>query len=316
MRTDNARPLAPGALACRDCGAEVRHPKVAEVEFNSARAVPMAGEPVVRPDQSRFTFARCERCTDRRARAAALLDEYPSVRRTLGSFAYAIESVDAALVALDALRLKPKVVDRLVGSERDLRLALTHLAAAGAAARWSASFLPVTQADARADTHAVRRWAVLSGREIQDLSDAYGALLAARLDGPHDVRVPADAEVLGCLLCGVGTVRVESSAEREPWGDLRRVKPRLVGTRRDGHQPVSGYVCRSCRPATVTAGAVGRRAMELALYAHLKVRPRLDGTQLPDLSAFAALPLGTSPNAKPWGHVPDLKGLAEGIRAA
>jgi hypothetical protein len=316
MRADNARPLAPGALACRDCGAEVRHPKVAEVEYSAARALHMAGEPVVRPDQTRFTFARCDQCTDRRTRAAALLDEYPSVRRTLGSFAYAIESVDAALVALDALRLKPKVVDRLVGSERDLRLALTHLAGAGAAARWSASFIPVTVADARADAHAVRRWAVLSGREMQDLSDAYGALLAARIDGPHDVRVPADADVRGCLLCGIGTVRVESSAEREPWGERRRVKPRLLGAGKGGPEYVTGYVCRACRPATITAGTVGRTAAELAIYAFLNVRPRLDGTQLPDLSAFAALPLGTPPNAKPWTHVPDLKGLAEGIRAA
>jgi hypothetical protein len=316
MRTDNARPLAADARACRDCGVEVRHPKAVEVEYNAARAVLMAGEPMVRPDQSKFTFARCEKCTERRARAAALLYEYPSVRRTLGSLTYAVESVDAALVALDALRLKPKVVDRLLASERDIRLALTHLAGAGAAARWSAAFIPTTQADARADTHAVRRWAVLSGREAQDLVDAYGALLAARLDGPHDVRVPADADLRGCLLCGVGTVRVQSSAERDPWGERRRVKARLLGARRGGPEYVIGYVCRACRPATVTAGAVGRRAMELALYAHLKLRPRLDGTQLPDLKAFAALPLGTPPNTKPWSHVDDLTGLAASIRAA
>jgi hypothetical protein len=313
--TDNTRTLSPGALACRECGDEVRHPKTVEIEHPTGRVV-VIGRDIEHEEHGWFEvkFSRCPECVVRRAAATRLLALFPRIRRSLGSKSYALDAIDAALIVLDALKVKPKEVARLLSTERDVRLALAHLAKAGAAARWSTYFLPIIQRHARDDSRSAKRWAALSSSEAQDLRDAHAAFLAARLERPGVVPVPDDADVPGCLLCGVGSITASPSAW-QPWGELRRVRRRLVGGRGQPEH-VYGYLCPTCTPAATTAGSVGMTALELALFAFLNVRPRVIGAQLVGVKAFAGMPVDTRANAKPWAHVPDLAGLAENIRAA
>lgn len=312
---NNAPTLSPGALACRECGDEVRHPKAVEVEHPIGRIVVVGGIEHEQHGWYEVRFGRCKECVVRRAAAARLLALFPQVRRSLGSKSYALDAIDSALIVLDALKVKPKDVARMLATERDVRLALTHLSQAGAAARWSTRFLPILQRYARDDARATKRWGGLSTSKAQDLRDAHAAFLAARLERPGVVPVPEDADVPGCLLCGVGNITANPSAW-QPWGELRRVRRRLLGARRGGPEHVYGYLCPVCTPAATTAGSVGMTALELALFAFLNVRPRVIGSQLVGVKAFAGMPVGTRANTQPWAHVPDLAGLAENIRAA
>jgi len=311
-----AATLSPGALACMDCGQQVSPPLEPETFEASGMVQRGAGGIEFFDERPReVIMSQCAECRDRVAQAAELLARYPIIRRSLGSKSFALAVMNATLAAFDLLGIAPAEVTRVTASERDVLLAVEHLKVPGNLARWATRFLPVILPGSRADICAAARWSAVSEHDRQQVVDALAALLAARVDGPRPLRPPPDSDLPGCIQCGIGIAIAKDRNDLEVWGGIHTVNPGRVGGK---NQPgrVRGYACPACAEAIESVGAVGRSAMEKALFKHLGIRPRLADTQLPDLKAFAALPLGTPANATPWAHVDDLGDLAERLRAA
>jgi hypothetical protein len=72
---------------------------------------------------------------------------------------------------------------------------------------------------------------------------------------------------------------------------------------------VSGYFCPSCRLAVEKEGAPGMPAIQRALLSHFGYVLRIGYTlNMTSIRGWAALPLGSKPNSKPWAHL-DLERL-------
>jgi hypothetical protein len=291
-----------------------------------AELIRVGNGPVVQRDVNvDFPMGLCDVCQARRARATAILDAHERLTHSLGSRFYSENAMDAALIVFDASRLVWK--DLLTASDRDVRLALDSLPAAGASVRWSARFAPVKHLGAEPNTAGDARWSHLTGEQQTTLSDAYGALLFAASDTPVPTPPPARAngrEALnGCLLCGIGMIPARRSMNA--WGPLRRGNDSTLGGR-GRSEPHHGYLCPVCRRSMDkhACQALGMNALQWAFFDHLGVVPRQfdedvygrTTAELRGLQAWCTLPDGTPPNATPWAHVPAQARLREALEAA
>ena len=333
---DDAIALPPGPhLACHQCGIAVlqspgTEPVVADA-FSRADEPPRAPRPTSSPAWSlRSEFGQCPACLARGEVADALLSAHPQVRARLGSIAR--EQVANALAALAILGHD---LDASALSEEGLMSLLRHLTAEGSCARWLARYAPVLGADAYPGTCNPYPWAHVRGVARLQLRGAYGAVLADRvarsgapvLVSPPDLETASAALTLtaGCLLCGVGSVRLPAatvlsfggrrSAARGVWLPLTTTPSSLGGPASPDR--IAGFACPSCADAVDLEGAVGPTAMERALIAHLQATGREDdatvlaSVDVDGLAGWGALrfveqragrpPL--PPNAVPWGHV-------------
>lgn len=319
--------------ACRDCGIGVVGPDMPietlfaygqERRVGSSKNAPVT----VEDRQIEIEMSVCSACRNRRARAAALMEEHPAVSRNLGSPDYANNLADASLIVLDVLGMSTSALTNW--SDGQLRTMLGLLPGVGAAARWSARYAPTIRLGFESVLAASpdQRWLQVDAETRQAMRDAYGMLLRALTDVPHPVSPPSgdgyEVAVRGCLLCGIGTVNALSSQERDVWGPLRSAVAATLGGR-GRPEPIYGYLCPTCRSATERAGgALGPTAMERAVFDHLEVDPRrLPGgpgewgqelPQIDGLQAWCVLPGSPAPNPAPWAHVEGLDELAEGLR--
>ncbi len=294
--------LPEGAAACRSCGAAVRHPKPERAEvlripvMLTTPQLAMMNTPA--PLDS-LPATTCDRCADRRERAAAMLREHPRVRRAHGMVA--LDRADAALVALDVLGWRGWrtgwAVNPLTTSDEDVMRFIDVLAPLGAAASFNRY--------AREGVAASQRWGHVPGVLRRDAAVAHRELLHRRFEGVGQVPPPADG-VAGCLLCGVGHVKGRMSDQADLWGQLREVSPGVLGGR--GADRIRGYLCPACRRAVEEGGgALGQPAVDRALLAHVTYRVAGGRVVRPLGRAWCVLPAGTPTWDEPWSHADTAK---------
>jgi len=308
-RRRKPRELPPGGLACRDCGHLVRQPDPDRTTALLSYGVATPGG--VRETRHETYLTTCDRCELRRDMAHELIQRHASLRQALGSIAYGVGLVAAALAALDAVGVPEGAAARLAATERDLRQLVNALARVGGAAYWSSQLAPTLWADP--DKAHPTRWAHLSDELAQRLRDDYARLLRAHTEQPALMPPPSGADRAGCLMCGVGALLTRPSLAADVWGPLRAVQPGTLGAARVVRQrPVYGHICPPCTRAAEMEGAVGMSAVERALFAHLGRVP-VGAVELRGLRAWAALPPATPPSAEPWAHE---SGLAAELKRA
>ncbi|MBF4591267.1 hypothetical protein [Curtobacterium sp. VKM Ac-1395] len=321
-------------LPCRDCGMLVSPPD-GPVEVLTAtereRAFPVSGgAPYVRVETIQpfeVQVTQCARCRTRNAAAADLVDDYPSLARSLGDRWYATLAFEAMLLVPEVAGMDWRSVVK--GGQKSVRTAMRHFRPLGGTARWSSAITPTIRHDAHKPTGA--RWRHVSNDVIESFRKAYGEMLADLTDGPRLVGPPEGTEfrtaMRGCLLCGVGAVSAMRNQVEYVWGPLRAADSGLLGGRRRPDD-LYGYLCPRCSHAVASIGpGIGPTGMEKALFAFLEVQPPVlpaghtpkfgqTTVQLENLRAWCTLPTGTGPNVTPWAHVPDLGTLARGLREA
>lgn len=323
----------PG-LPCRDCGLLVPADQgPVEEAVATARDVVrlVRGRPVfVRTEDIQpfgVQMTQCSRCRVRNKAAADLVDEYPSLARSLGDRWYATLAFEAMLLVPEVIGMDWRSITR--GGQKSVRLSMQHFRNLGGAARWSASITPTIRHDAVKPTSTP--WRHLDADLVESFRSAYVEMLADLTDGPRLVPPPEGTEfrtaLRGCLLCGVGAVSAMRKQVAYVWGPLRAANPGLLGGRRRPDD-VYGYLCPVCSRAAASIGpGIGPTGMETALFAFLEVQPPSlpEGqsgnfgqhtTQVENLQAWCVLPAGTAPNATPWAHVSGLGDLARGLRTA
>jgi hypothetical protein len=309
--------LGADELACMDCGQRIFNPTSTGKLFAIARErITPQGDRVVADTMAEIDVARCHVCEARVARAESLLNLYPTTRLALGSRSFAVDKVLAVLQAVDMLGISPKTIDRLLGSERLLRVMIDELTLAGRAASWSRRFAPVWAAEADIQTCASRPWVAVDADVRQRLRDSFARVLNAEQDRPTDFPIP-DGGAAGCLLCGVGSIRALRSQGLRGglWSGAYFAQPGTMGGRRTP-ELVKGFLCSACAVTADEVGALGARALELALmrFVGVEITPLLEA-QIVGLLAWCALPRGTKPNSRPWQHVPDLESVADLFRS-
>jgi len=297
-RPKRDRSASPDAMACRSCGLDVKHPDASRAESVEMHGYqPMSAAKLGTPRAPVLVpVTRCDECAKRRDLAEALLAEHPRVRRAHGQVA--IDRLDAALAALDAGGLRGRTTVAFTNTDTAMFDTIEALAPLGGAASWSL---------APRQTGNARRWdhvpADLRAQIVDEIRSAVHrrAELAMPFVPPGS---SADGEVLpGCLMCGRDTLTVKESDAREAWGDLHRINVVSLGgrTRPD---PVAGYFCPRCRVSIEKAGAPGMPANQRAVLAHFGYELRIGyKLNMTSVRGWAALPVGTAPNSKPWAHL-------------
>ncbi|MGE3194112.1 MAG: hypothetical protein AB7K08_11670 [Microbacteriaceae bacterium] len=298
-RPKRDRNAPPESTPCRSCGLGVKHPDPSRADSIEVFVEPSLSRANIGVPSTPVQFAatRCDECDERRDLAALLLAEHPRVRRAHGMVA--IDRLDAALAALDAGGIRGgRATAPFTSTDAAVFDLIESLAALGGAASWSLA--PRREGNAR-------RWSHLDADTRAAIAAEIRATVHRRYEFPMPFVPPgatAGGDVLpGCLMCGRGTLTVKESEAREAWGDLHRIEVVSLGgrTRAD---PVSGYFCPRCRFAIEKEGAPGMPANQRAVLAHfgyeLRIGFRLNMTTV---RGWAALPLGTAPNSKPWAHL-------------
>lgn len=290
--------LPEGAAACRSCGAAVRRPIPERAEVLRI-PVQLAFSQLARRNGPAPTVetgvTTCDRCTDRRERAAAMLREHPRVRRAHGMVA--LDRLDAAFAALDVLGWRGWrtgwAVKPITSDDASVMAFIDRLAPLGAAASFAAGY-------ARAGIAASQRWGHVPGVLHRDAAAAHRELIHRRYETIGPVAPPEDGAA-GCLLCGVGHVTGRGSDRTEIWGTRRQVSGAVFG----GRGTAVGYICPPCRRAVAAGGvALGQPAVDRALLVHVN-RKVIPGGRLGHAlgRAWCALPTGTPAWSKPWEHV-------------
>jgi hypothetical protein len=257
-----------------------------------------------------LTFARCDKCRMRQARAGLLLAIFPRLRPSLGARSRALHLVDSALAVLDLLGVESPLVDSLVETDVETRRLVDRLAGLGAEAAWTFRFLPYIDLDGDPETCSPTRWAHVSDDLGQRMRDAFAGVLSRRLERPVPISPPSDGAP-GCLLCGVGAVEALPSAA--VWSGPWNPDTGTLGAR--GGQRVRGYLCAICSDIAESVGGIGPSAVERALVVHLNVRRHSAfDVEIGNVRAWCAMPAGTPPNLAPWAHEPHLDQLAEHLR--
>jgi hypothetical protein len=242
----------------------------------------------------------CDECVERRAIAEALVVEHrlgPIYGTRRG-----VDLVDAALAALDVLRLRGETARRFARTRDDARGLVDALAHVGSAATWAARFAPIIVGDPT--SCAPKRWAHVPADIEQNIRVAFRDLVHQRAELPFPFTPPAGNGALqACGLCGVGTLRVKPSDAGTAWGEEYRLNLGTLGGR-NHPAPVTAHLCPRCRGAVRTVGAVGMGAVEVAVLRHLGFKA-IPGWRLnfQSLRAWSALKPGTLPNPTPWAHL-------------
>lgn len=306
--------LPEAALPCRSCGAAVRHAKperaeVLRVHLTVAASVldrmtgPVPSEEV--------PVTTCDKCADRRERAAAILAEHPRVRRMHGMVA--LDRLDAALAALDLLGWRgwrgTRMVRTLTSTDEALHDLLAALATLGSAASWAAGY-------AREGVAAATRWGHVPDALRRDAAAAHRSLVHRRFESPAPVPPPTDG-ARGCLLCGRDALTIRPSDRAEAWGERLQVRPASLGGS-GRREPVDGYACPACWPAIRAQGGVlGLPAATAALFAFLDYERVGFGAHLREgiATPWVALRPDTPPNREPWAHL-DLDRLRRSLDAS
>lgn len=299
--------LPDGHLACLACGV------AAEPVGPVVWATSMGREgtpPTVASQESRTGFTTCPACAALDVRAAALVAANPRLARQIGDERTAAYRVVCALYALAVLHGP----DAAVAAEHELGLLLRHLTVPGAQARWLARFSPVMTADASPTTCSPAPWAHVQDK--QGLHTGYGAVLRERTAAaapPVDLAPPGP--LAGCLMCGVGSLRVPAvavaraggyeAATRAVW-TAKRARPESLGGRPEP-QPVSGDLCPACCDAAEQSGALGWQALERAVAEHLRRTGQAEQARRlradsPGIVAWAVSGR-QEPNGTPWEHL-------------
>lgn len=314
-------------LGCRFCGVavtDVRDPQ-ADVEWLEPRehVVLVGGHPTVHSvSGKRFPVATCPTCAARRERAGELLDRHPLLRGRIGSRSVGVDRVDAALMALDALGASDDLA-----TGRDVVLALRNLTGAANSATWGARYAPLLKLDAGDNQTAAERWSFLDGEQTTTLREAYGRFLRARTFSAAMVPPPTSEDrheaVRGCMLCGIGTVKiVERDQARAIWGPMLSAPPSVLRGR-PSPEPIYGYACPDCRASMARHGvqSLGLSAVDAALGDFLDVRVLdpwsevgIDNQRLRFLHSLRAWAVtGREPNATPWAHL-EVDGSLDAVR--
>lgn len=299
---DRTRSLPADALACRSCGVAVASPSAERVEV--LRSIYVDAGPIlglrVAAQPLEVRVSRCAECDDRRERAEALVARF-RLGRVFGNVA--ADHLDAALAALDVLGIRRDRTASLTGSAADARGFAIALAHVGSAATWAALFQPVLRAGAGPDECAPQRWGHVTAEHVRLIAEEYRTLVHRRMELPFPFAPPSDG-VPGCLLCGVGALRVKESDAAAAWGTLRRASPGTLGGR-SRPELIAGYLCPECRSVVDSVGgALGMRAVERGIMRHLgyTVKPGA-WVEFHRVAAWVALPPGVEPNATPWAHL-------------
>ncbi len=299
-------------LACRDCGRNVSLPTKIDtlVARGRERRLP-GGALVVDEHPYALDVSRCAVCLERRSRAAGILDGHPRVGRGIGSRDYALDVIDAALIALDASGIEPERAEKYAATDRDLRLMIDRLTSIGDGATWAAQFTPVIRLDAVL-VSSDERWLHLNPDYAQVIRDRSAAFFMALIETNVAVEPPEDG-ARGCLLCGVGTVEALKSRAESAWGNRRWQASVLSLGGSLGPEATYGYLCLTDTRVVTEVGGLGPTAVERAFTTYLG-EPLLIGWELTNVSAWISLPAGTPPNAEPWAHQPDHDAVRESVQ--
>lgn len=294
--------------ACFSCGIATDGPDVVTVE-------PMAVDGGAFPGRPRnanlpsVSFGRCQPCTERHELAGRMLDADPRAVARIGSRSIAAHRLECALDGLAAVGMKMPKAGESVGP------LIEHLLTPGGGARWSFAFGPIRMPEADPSASNAEPWEHVT--DLQAIRDGVARMLAERFASTQpEKQVAPPSPSVACLFCGVGTV--EASALRVArLGGLEQAAERLwKPINADAHtfganrrtKRVEGHLCADCANAADTEGAIGHRAMRLALMRHLKATGRrrdlalVQSGELEGLTPWAVL--GESePNAKPWDHL-------------
>ena len=296
-----AVPLSQGALSCRVCGVEVRLGATVEVEV---AALAREGEPSPAGQARRlptFTFGRCPACTQRAARAQALLLAHPSIAGRQGNVA-----AHRLACALDGLAALGADLGALPDDSEALLVALMeHLAGPGSSVLWVSRFAPTWHSGADPDECNPQPWSHVGDNLRDRLSSAYAQVLAARvaLSAPPVRLGPPDGA--GCLCCGVRTAEMRRGAP-SPWAFVT-FSAGALGAASDPGRQVDGYLEPVCAAAIAHVGAIGPTALERALLAHrtpaLLRELGADNIEISGLTAWAVS--GLPPSDVPFSFVPE-----------
>jgi len=304
---ERTKALPDGVLACRSCGVAVKNTDPKRVLTLRPMRVLSGNPPMVmsaRPG-TEIVLSLCDECAERRALAESIV-----AKHRLGPVYGdpAVDLLDAALCALDVLRLRGAKAAHFAGTRADARGLIENLAHVGSASTWAAKFAPILTG-AHQHECAPRRWAHMTAEAEHLVFGAFHAMLRRQLEVAAPFAPPSvEGALRGCGLCGIGTLRVKESEADEAWGTSHQVNPGVLGGR-SRPDPIRVHLCPTCRAMTAEAGAIGMGAVERALLRHVGYKT-VPGWRLNfrDLRAWAALKPGTPPNSTPWAHI-DTEGM-------
>lgn len=272
----------------------------------------------------RQDFARCGECSQLRITASRIVEMNPSLSGRYGSVV--TDRLEGALVSLSVLKL-PLPDPATVNVEDVVRL--LRFLSLGSVVQWIAR---ATEAPGYSQLFP---FAHLTGENRDVLRSRFADSVADRLAvnappinvtppniGQRELAYGAVPVTTGCLLCGIGELKVAASASQSVW-TLRpsAISPHQLGGRRSPMK-LHGYSCPACTAALDYAGAFGPSAMERAVTVALGVAGQWrDDAALNGLRGWGALfadainrdlpaPL---PNTTPWAHVGDLDQLRDMI---
>ena len=293
---DEASTEAPVSLACRWCGVDVQQPDPARTEVlhvygpryqsDVARGLPAA--------PAEIAVTRCDACTDRRARAEALLAACPRVERAHGDVA--LDRLDAAYAAFDIAGMlkRSRMLANLTDTDERVMELIDSMAPLGAAGSWGRL---------GGTAPASKRWSHIKEELADEIHRTVARLMRRSVEFPFPFAPPRGA-LPGCLLCGVGTLLVKESDAVEAWGPEHSARPETLGGPPQP-EPIRGHMCPACTNSVEAVGAIGMPAAERALLNFLGygavIGNRLEFTDR--FRAWVALPAGTETNATPWAHL-------------
>jgi hypothetical protein len=244
--------------------------------------------------------SRCDECAARLDNARELVAKF-RLTRVYGNVA--VDHLDAALGALDVLRIRKRTTNLLTRTAADVQALVETFGQHGGSASWTGH---LTFGRAYPDAYAKKRWSHVNAAAVQSIADDFRAHIHRASEFPMPFVPPGSFDgrtLAGCLLCGRDTLRVKESDVPEAWGREVRVDvSALGGSGRPA--PVHGHVCPACREDVEKAGALGRRAVELAVIRFLGFKTIPGWSyELPKVRAWAALKPGTEANHEPWAHI-------------
>lgn len=276
-------------LACHACGTPCA-PGAEAVAFDVlGRADAVQGVVATR---AQYTFAECERCAEREARAASVLAAHPGIVRAIGGHEVAQHRLVGALCGLAVLEVEPPEHPT---AEAVVSL-LERLSTAGTLSAFSRLFSPVWREGTTTDTASTEPWLHVSLELRAELRRQYANHRADQLPA-RPVPCPSG----GCAWCGVGTVYAKRTARA--WV-AHSIAPASLGG--NGPALLDRHLCPTCE-AIRADGGVMLDSLLMAVDPDRAMRSRRPfDPELRGVRGWAVT--GRKPNREPWQHT-DRDGL-------